>query len=43
MNSEQGEGRRNENVSLALIDNNVLKELNERLGHFGHRCQEPSD
>ena len=32
VNSEQGEGRRNENVSLALIDNNVLKELNERLG-----------
>ena len=32
VNSEQGEGRRNENVSLTLIDNNVLKELNERLG-----------
>ncbi len=32
VNSEQGEGRRNENVRLTLIDNNVLKELNERLG-----------
>lgn len=30
--SEQGEGRRNENVRLTLIDNNVLRELNERLG-----------
>ena len=32
VNSEQGEGRRNENVSLALIDNNVLRELNQRMG-----------
>ncbi len=32
VNSEQGEGRRNENVRLTLIDNNVLRELNERLG-----------
>jgi hypothetical protein len=27
-----GEGQRNENVSVALIDNNVLKELNQRMG-----------
>ena len=32
VNSQQGEGRRNENVRLTLIDNNVLRELNERLG-----------
>ena len=32
VNSEQGEGRRNENVRLALIDNNVLRELNQRMG-----------
>ena len=32
VNTEQGEGRRNENVRLTLIDNNVLRELNERLG-----------
>ncbi len=32
VNSNQGEGRRNENVRLTLIDNNVLRELNERLG-----------
>ncbi len=27
-----GEGRRNENVRMTLIDNNVLKELNTRMG-----------
>ena len=32
VNTERGEGRRNENVRLTLIDNNVLRELNERLG-----------
>lgn len=32
VNSEQGEGRRNENVQLALIDNNVLAELQQRMG-----------
>ncbi len=32
VDSEQGEGRRNENVRLTLIDNNVLKELNTRIG-----------
>ena len=32
VNANQGEGRRNENVRLTLIDNNVLRELNERLG-----------
>ena len=32
VNTQQGEGRRNENVRLTLIDNNVLRELNERLG-----------
>lgn len=32
VNTESGEGRRNENVRLTLIDNNVLRELNERLG-----------
>jgi hypothetical protein len=32
VDSSAGEGRRNENVSLTLIDNNVLKELNTRLG-----------
>lgn len=32
VNSAQGEGRRNENVRLTLIDNNVLRELTERLG-----------
>ena len=32
VNSEQGEARRNENVRLTLIDNNVLKELNTRIG-----------
>lgn len=32
VDTNSGEGRRNENVSLTLIDNNVLKELNERLG-----------
>src|ERR1700684_3506669 len=30
--SEAGESRRNENVQYNLIDNNVLKELNIRLG-----------
>ncbi len=32
VDSKGGEGRRNENVRLALIDNNVLRELNQRLG-----------
>ena len=32
MDSERGEGRRNENLGLTLIDNNVLRDLNERLG-----------
>ena len=32
VDSESGESRRNENVRLTLIDNNVLKELNERMG-----------
>ncbi len=32
VDSEQGEARRNENVRLTLIDNNVLKELNTRMG-----------
>jgi hypothetical protein len=30
--SEAGESRRNENVQYNLIDNNVLKELNVRIG-----------
>jgi TonB-dependent receptor-like protein len=30
--AESGESRRNENNSVTLIDNNVLKELNRRLG-----------
>ncbi len=30
--SSKGEAKRNENVSLTLIDNNVLKELNQRMG-----------
>ncbi len=32
VDTASGEGRRNENVSLTLIDNNVLKELNVRMG-----------
>ncbi len=32
VNAEQGEAQRNENVSITLNDNNVLKELNERFG-----------
>ncbi len=32
VDAEQGEARRNENVRLTLIDNNVLKELNTRIG-----------
>ncbi len=32
VDASSGEGRRNENVSLTLIDNNVLKELNLRMG-----------
>ena len=32
VNSESGEARRNENVRLTLIDNNVLKELLRRMG-----------
>jgi hypothetical protein len=30
--ASSGEARRNENVSVTLIDNNVLKELNQRMG-----------
>ncbi|MDE0436644.1 MAG: hypothetical protein OXH92_21825 [Bryobacterales bacterium] len=32
VDSDAGESRRNENVSINLIDNNVLKELNIRMG-----------
>ncbi len=32
VDSESGESRRNENVQLTLVDNNVLKELNIRMG-----------
>ncbi len=32
VDSESGESQRNENVRMTLIDNNVLKELNERIG-----------
>ena len=32
VDSKSGEGRRNENLGLTLIDNNVLRDLNERLG-----------
>ena len=32
VDSESGEGRRNENVELTLIDNNVLKEIIVRMG-----------
>lgn len=32
VDSESGESRRNENVQLTLIDNNVLKEINIRMG-----------
>lgn len=32
VDADSGEGRRNENVRLTLINNNVLKELNTRLG-----------
>jgi hypothetical protein len=32
VDAASGEGQRNENVSLTLIDNNVLKELNSRIG-----------
>ncbi len=32
VNSASGESRRNENVRLTLIDNNVLRELNTRMG-----------
>jgi hypothetical protein len=32
VDTASGEGRRNENVSMTLIDNNVLKELNARMG-----------
>ncbi len=32
VNSESGESRRNENVQLTLIDNNVQKEINQRMG-----------
>lgn len=32
VNSAKGEARRNENVQIDLIDNNVQKELNQRIG-----------
>ncbi len=32
VDAESGESRRNENVQLTLVDNNVLKELNIRMG-----------
>ena len=32
VDAESGESRRNENVQLTLVDNNVLKELNMRMG-----------
>ena len=32
VDSEQGESRRNENVPVTLIDNNVLRELTQRMG-----------
>ena len=32
VDAEKGESRRNENVQLTLIDNNVLKEINIRMG-----------
>ncbi len=32
VDAEQGEGRRNENVRITLIDNNVLRELTTRMG-----------
>jgi len=32
VDSESGESRRNENIQLTLIDNNVLKEINIRMG-----------
>lgn len=32
VDSDSGEGRRNENVQLTLLDNNVLKELQTRMG-----------
>ena len=32
VDSDKGESRRNENVQLTLIDNNVLKEINIRMG-----------
>ena len=32
VDSESGEARRNENVQIDLIDNNVLKEMNKRVG-----------
>ncbi len=32
VNSNEGEGRRNENVRITLIDNNVLRELTARMG-----------
>ena len=32
VDTASGEGRRNENVQLTLIDNNVLKEINARMG-----------
>ncbi|MBI1357574.1 MAG: hypothetical protein GC160_24805 [Acidobacteria bacterium] len=32
VDAESGEARRNENVQIDLIDNNVLKEMNKRIG-----------
>ncbi len=41
VDSSSGEGRRNENVRLTLIDNNVLKELLRRMGATATLIQEP--
>ena len=40
VDAESGESRRNENVQLTLVDNNVLKELNIRMGTSAMIVQE---
>ena len=40
VDSKGGEAQRNENVRLTLIDNNVLKELNQRMGTTATITQE---
>ena len=40
VDTESGESRRNENVQLTLVDNNVLKELNIRMGTSAMIVQE---